>query len=331
VKTASLQGNVTAGDDSVVYTWTTTADFIFNNPNQLTQTVNKPGTYTLQAQNLRNGCTALDSAMVSEDANYPTAVDLELINPTCFGFTNGQIQIKNVTGGTGPYLLSLNGSPLESVQRFNNLGAGKYDLIVEDVAGCDFKTEVILKEETELRVTLGADTTIRLGDVLTLEPFVNIPTQNIAKIEWDGKDKYGDCRDNCWLQSVSPKDSASYKVTVTSKNGCQASDVLLVKVLSSRSVYVPTGFSPNGDGYNDIFVIYGGREVVQIKSLKIMDRWGNQVFQAAGFRPNDPMRGWDGNIDGAKDPTPAVFAWIAEIEFLDGTSEFFWGDLTLVR
>lgn len=328
-KSASLQGNGSNSD--TYYSWTANNTFVFDDPNQLSQTVDQAGLYILEARNLQNGCIAKDSVVVLDNSDYPTKVDLQVIDPTCFGLQDGQIQITGITGGEGPYFFSLNGSPMETVQQFSNLNAGRYQLRVEDLKGCSYETSVTLKDQIELKVELGPDTTIRLGDIIDLEAFVNIPTQNIVNLVWEGEDKFGDCVERCWLQTVAPKVNTPYKVTVTNKQGCQAIDTINVKVLSSRSIYVPTGFTPNGDGYNDVFVIYGGREVVQIKYMRIFNRWGNQVFYDHDFRPNDPTHGWDGNIAGAKEPNSSVFAWIAEIEFKDGKIELFSGDITLIK
>ena len=52
---------------------------------------------------------------------------------------------------------------------------------------------------------------------------------------------------------------------------------------------IPSGFSPDGDGVNDFFIIEG-IEAYPDATLKIINRWGNRVYESAGGYPND----WDG-------------------------------------
>ena len=67
---------------------------------------------------------------------------------------------------------------------------------------------------------------------------------------------------------------------------------------------MPSAFSPNGDGHNDIFraMPVGIRE---FKYLTIFTRWGQRIFYTA-----DPKIGWDGTVNG-KMQGPGVFVWMA--------------------
>jgi len=98
-----------------------------------------------------------------------------------------------------------------------------------------------------------------------------------------------------------------------------------------REVYFPTGFSPNGDGVNDVFIPFANlTRVAQIQDFTIFDRWGETVFNGTNFLPNDPAFGWDGQLDG-QPMNPAVFVFSATVEFVDGRVEVFKGDFALLR
>ncbi len=113
-------------------------------------------------------------------------------------------------------------------------------------------------------------------------------------------------------------------------NGCTDSDDLMLFVKKDRPVYIPNAYSPNADGINDVFMIFAGPQVAQVKSFLIFDRWGETMFQFRDFQPNDPDFGWDGTY--RDEPmNAAVFTWFAEIEFVDGKVELYEGDVTLVR
>ena len=95
-------------------------------------------------------------------------------------------------------------------------------------------------------------------------------------------------------------------------------------------IYFPSGFSPNGDGNNDLFYTFAQLGAVnEIKQFSIFDRWGNEVYTVGGFQPNDPRYGWDGTQRGLR-YNPGVFVYMAEVELADGSIEIFKGDVTLV-
>ena len=109
-----------------------------------------------------------------------------------------------------------------------------------------------------------------------------------------------------------------------------ASDSIEIKIVEREGIKQPNIFSPNGDNNNDKFTLYFGPEVVRIVFLQIYTRWGERVFNGQNLPPNDPELGWDGAFRG-KPLNPAVFAWVAKVEKLDGSTEIFYGDVLLVR
>jgi hypothetical protein len=62
----------------------------------------------------------------------------------------------------------------------------------------------------------------------------------------------------------------------------------------------------------------------------VFDRWGELVYEDHNFPVNDSTRGWDGQFRG-QDCDPAVYAWVAEVEYLDGYREVVKGNTTLIR
>jgi large repetitive protein len=64
--------------------------------------------------------------------------------------------------------------------------------------------------------------------------------------------------------------------------------------------------------------------------LRVYDRWGELVFDGADMTVNDATQGWDGTFRG-KNVSSGIFAWYAEIEFIDGFVLVLKGDITLLR
>jgi gliding motility-associated-like protein len=87
-------------------------------------------------------------------------------------------------------------------------------------------------------------------------------------------------------------------LAVVNEFGCTDTVSTFVRVLpeSSQEIYIPTAFTPNNDGVNDVFFIQGFG--FNTFSLKIFDRWGNMVF----FTEN-PNEGWDGTFRGEALPS----------------------------
>lgn len=287
-----------------------------------------PGTYTLQVVNQETGCKATDQVLVTENNNYPTAGELLVQPPLCFGQSQGSIAVLSVSGGTAPYVYSLNEQPFITNPNFSNLLSGVYELAIEDANGCMWDTTVIVNNGLDLDIDLGDDRFICLGEMVDIEAQLNVNITDLTALDWHIFDTIV-CR-GCESIELQPFITTTVVAQATSPEGCTARDVITIYLDARPKVYIPNVFSPNGDGINDIFLIFAGKDVAQIRTFMILDRWGNEVFKQQNFQPNDPAYGWDGRKDGLM-YTPAVFAFWAEIEFIDGRVEMFKGDVTLAR
>ena len=151
---------------------------------------------------------------------------------------------------------------------------------------------------------------------------------SITDIIWTTTDSVS-C-DSCLITYSSPQNTATYEVEIVDANGCVATDQISIAVYKPRDVYIPSAFSPNGDGINDIFFVNAGQEVVNIKSMKIFSRWGEMVFERYDLVANDPDQGWKGLFKGEL-TNPGVFVYVVEVEFIDGWVELYKGDVTLFK
>ena len=80
-----------------------------------------------------------------------------------------------------------------------------------------------------------------------------------------------------------------------------------------------------------MFMIFANNDKVKkINTFQVYDRWGEQVYLAENFDPNDPDYGWDGKLNEER-LNPAVFVYWAEIEFIDGVTIIYKGDVTLMQ
>jgi hypothetical protein len=324
----SINGTGSSTGGSFSYEWTTTGGNIVSGANSLNPVVDAPGTYTLLITNLLNGCTETETVAVSNDPNVPTALDLTVRDIKCFGDENGVIAVTGVNGGVEPFVYSLNGATASSIDQFSNLAAGEYTLSLEDANGCLLDTLLSITEPAELSVELGPDMSVHLGDSVTVQAQIMNETP-VADVRWN----LAPNRDSsdCCSFNYQPLQTYNHVITVVDENGCVASDVLNVVVRRDRQVFIPNIFDLNSDNpLNSVLMIQGGNDVVKIHKWLIFDRWGDAVFQVDNFLPNDPAYAWNGTVRGSKGQ-PAVYVWVAEIEFLDGQIETFEGDVTIVR
>ena len=88
-------------------------------------------------------------------------------------------------------------------------------------------------------------------------------------------------------------------------------------------LFVPSGFSPNGDWLNDILKVIGGG--TSFFNFIIYDKWGNVVFET-----NDISIGWDGTYKGVDLPSD-VFIYVVEASFTNSQVVKLTGDVTLFR
>ena len=219
------------------------------------------------------GCT--EEERITLTAPEAIVLSVEGSTVSCFGEDDGAIVINDVQGGAAPYVYSLDGAPFGDPV-FTGLEAGNYELIVQDANGCEEKMVITINQPTELAVDLGGDEEIQLGDSVYLQ--ANHTAGQVDTLYWVLGVEELDCP-NCPAQWVQPTYTTTYSVFIQDEQGCVAEDEIVVRVIKDRLIYIPTAFSP-GEGVNNIFLIYGGRGVEQVKSFVIADRWGrDRVFQ----------------------------------------------------
>jgi gliding motility-associated-like protein len=116
---------------------------------------------------------------------------------------------------------------------------------------------------------------------------------------------------------------ATYFLTVSTPAGCESKDTINIRVFKGPEIYVPTAFTPNGDGLND--VVTALPVGVTFQYLKIFDRWGKLVFETTDHR-----KGWDGKTGSIVGST-GTYVWVTR--GVEGSGKIYQkkGTLTLIR
>lgn len=285
------------------------------------------GTYTLRVSN-QYGCSDTDAAQVGMAAPPLAVPGLRIIPIRCFGENNGIIRIDSVSGGTPPLRFALGNGVFGPNREFSDLRSGAYVIRVQDAAGCEWTSDsLVMGEPPEIKIDLGDQIQAALGDSVYLWVESSVPPNGLDTVIWTPLlDTSAQGR---FFQRFLPLNSGTMRVKVVDTSGCFQEDEVLWLVNRERRVYFPNIFKP-GSGSNAIFYVSGGNDVKEVEVLQIFDRWGECVFSAQNFQPEDPNYGWAGRYREAE-AGEGVYTFYAVIRFVDGEREIFSGNVTLLR
>ena len=113
-----------------------------------------------------------------------------------------------------------------------------------------------------------------------------------------------------------------FQINAIGVNGCSATKQVTVYVFYDK-LYIPSAFTPNGDGLNDFFRI-PDKVAITLKEFSIFDRWGKKIFTT-----KDRMKGWDGMNNG-KPANTGVYIYMISGSTPDG-NVLSKGIITLIR
>ncbi len=244
---------------------------------------------------------------------------------TCFGKNDGIVLVN--AGKTD--FISLENKDKKyaqsGVNRYEPLSSGKYILAVKSLDDCYVYDTIKVFEPQELKISISTKDTIKLnlGGVDTLNILANFKN---ATYVWNTKQGFYKEFSSTSI-GISPEENILYQLIAKDVNNCETNAQVYVKINKRFAVYIPNSFSPNDDGKNDNFTIFADtKDVVEIKSFRIFDKWGNQIFQRENFQPNIEAEGWNGSDYGSN-----IFVYQAIVVFKDGTALSYKGDILLVR
>jgi len=190
---------------------------------------------------------------------------------------------------------------------------GNISLIVTDIYGCKTNDNIMVILNKLPVVNLGRDTTLCEVDFITL-------------------DAGGDGVEYNWSTNQTTRQINAYRsskpisVTVTNEFGCSATDEIIVSTCSVEEYFknIPTAFTPNGDGKNDVWYITE-LSIYPQAIVEIFDRWGQQVFVSEKGYPKP----WSGeSTNGMLMPMDSYYY---VIELNNDKSETISGNITLIK
>ncbi len=274
------------------------------------------------------GCDSIVTLDLTVVPDTEIGALLSVSDPICFGEAEGSVSLDSVWGGAPPLQYSLSGAAPGNQFNFLMLGGGEYSYEIVDRFGCSFSTTFLIDDPPEFVVDLGPDITVDLGELVELSPVAN---QAVDTFYWSPSDLFSCELVDCWNPIWAPANTVAVNLQAFNEQGCIAEDDINIEVIKVRKVYIPNIFTPNFDGNNDYFTIFGAiPNVVAIVELNIFDRWGEVVYGAREIPPNEVTLGWDGTLRG-KEMDEGVYVYLAKVRFLDQEVVLFSGDLLLMR
>jgi len=208
--------------------------------------------------------------------------------------------------GTGPvsYQWTVNGNPVnDTTITFASRNLRNGDIVAATVAGTSgcsapgYSNAISMTIYEVPTVWLPADTMIAAHTSIRLSPVVTGPVQSF---QWTPAIGLSDPAVSNPV--ASPLTNTIYSLLVTTPEGCKAFAKEEVDVFYGLSM--PSAFTPNGDGVNDIFRVPPSIPTTVQKFL-IFNRWGQEVFSATG------REGWNGRLNG-QDASTGTYVWMIE-------------------
>ncbi len=271
------------------------------------------------------GCDSIVSLDLTFVPNEISAV-IDFADPSCSYLDDGTFEVSAVSNGTPPYSFSFDGSPSDIGLPISNLSAGGYGFSIVDRYQCQFDSSLVLVSPPPFTVDLSGATEVSLGDSVEVIALANDP---IAQYTW--MPDWVGCDTGCSPVTFLPQNTGYLTLTATSEQNCVATDSVLIIVNEVRNVFIPSAFTPNGDGLNDVFMVIGDiPSAQQVDQLLIFNRWGGVVFENSNFPLNDPAQGWDGNWRG-QPIAEGVYPYVAQVRFLDQVVYTYSGTVTVYR
>ena len=274
-----------------------------------------PGSYTCTITDANN-CVVTPTATVSQPDSLKVT---NVTSVVCFGRNDGK-EIANVTGGTLPYtyLWTPTGA---TTPNLSSLAPGSYICTITDAHGCIIADTVNMIETAKLTAAFIFDSSPETGNLPI--SFYNSSSANASSIS------YGTLATIPLARIRDPKklynDSGNFDVCLVAIDTNNCADTACKEVHSyvTKLAVIPSAFSPNGDGENDVLYVRGYR--IQSIHLRIYNRWGNIVFET-----KDKDKGWDGTYKGQKQYSEA-YAYTLEATFTDGSTQEKQGSVILLQ
>lgn len=192
-----------------------------------------------------------------------------------------------------------------------------YSVIISDQYNCADTLDATVHINPLPPVTIyPRDTIVKYGTVLQLTG------SGASLYSWSPPGVVSD--PNITNPTITVLDPEVIVLTGIDNNACRNFDTIRITVDYTDPVFIPSAFSPNGDGKNDVFKV-GSMSFQKLVEFRIFNRWGQQVFSTTNAN-----EGWDGTFNG-QPQDPGVYNYIIRLAYPNGKVQMYKGSVTLIR
>ncbi|MBX7095651.1 MAG: gliding motility-associated C-terminal domain-containing protein [Flavobacteriales bacterium] len=279
------------------------------------------GNYNLTVTDA-HGCIADTLGWNVAQPAQVTITSVTFTDEICYGACDGTITI--VAPNATQFSIN-NGASFQNNGNFVGNCVGTYPILVQDANGCQTTSSVTVSGPPPVVSLFQASPQPTTTFNSTIQ-FVNLSSGAIA-YAWDfaslGTSILSD------PSFIFPDDSAGvYNVCLMAVNANACADTFCLDIIINEEfvLYAPNAFTPDGNGRNEIFRVYGNDIDPEDFTLLIYDRWGELVFTS-----NSLNAGWDGTFKGQKVKND-VYVWKVKTRSLHTGKRYEKiGHVTLVR
>ncbi|MGL4597427.1 MAG: gliding motility-associated C-terminal domain-containing protein, partial [Bacteroidia bacterium] len=314
VADGTIDITISGGTVPYTYTWNGPNGFVAASED-LTNIFS--GTYTVTATDA-NGCFIQDTITINAILNVVAVAGNDTSFCASSSFTLDGSASTGATGYQWFELPSMNPVGSGAIVTINNLplGVTSYVLVASDGACIDTDTITISSFPPPI-ANAGSTVEIITGGATTLGG--NPTGPNGATFIWTPNLDL--TNPNASNPTASPDETTTYTVLVTDSLGCTATDTVTVIVVPE--IAFPNGFTPNGDGINDVWVI-DNIQLFPNSVVEVYNRWGELLFRSVGY-----TQPWDGRYDGQDLPV-GTYYYIIDLNDPLFTQDYT-GPITILR
>ena len=191
-------------------------------------------------------------------------------------------------------------------------------VLTATLGSCTKTDEVLVNVSESVTVSAGQPITLIVGD----KAQIFATATNATSYLWTPST--GLSSTTVLSPIAQPTVTTLYTITATNALGCTANDDVLVTVIP-YCIRVKNAFTPNGDGINDLWLVYDQYDCLKNVTVKVFNRYGNQVYESKDYRNN-----WDGRYSGKPLPDGTYYA-VLEFTLINGKKSIIKSDVSILR
>ena len=302
-----IEMTITGGTQPYYFNWGNQNNILLNNPSERLDSITV-GSYLFVITDDK-GCVVDTIVQVNEPTPFNVAI--QPTDALCYQSATGMVDL-TVTGSTPPYQYNWNNGQFLT-EDLSNVIAGYYSVLITDNQGCIDSIAGNVNQPDSLLISTEV---INVSCVDQADGAISL-TVNGGTAPYTYAWSSGEN-----VPSISNLSAGFYVSTITDDNSCIATITVEVLPSSIPCVNPVNTFTPNGDQFNDTWVI-DNMYLYPNASVQVFNKWGNLVFKSEGlYTP------WDGTYN--NNPLPSeVYYYIIELN--DPATSKLTGTLTIIR